>query len=341
MEHRRSRFRRFLPSSIGDSLPSSSGARLLFKGLPPLLLVALMTHAAGCARRFPATRATSIEAANPAALQRTLLSQKPDVAQFRFRGPFAIVERRDLEIFLESDLSVSADLYLCAAAGKAPVVIVLHGNNNSKEDHAFQAMHLASWGMHGLALSLAKNGPWIGNGKTLAKLVEAIRQKPQLVDRRIDPDKIVLAGHSFGATAVATALGEGAPALGAVLLDPSAIGRGLSELLKRVTVPVVVIGADDEVRPARNRGQFYRFIPRDVGEFSIRDTVHEDAQYPNQRTARAFDDEPDDSEEAQIAFVSALTASAFSLAATGNIDYAWDSFEPAFRSGIFFNARRK
>jgi pimeloyl-ACP methyl ester carboxylesterase len=307
----------------------------------PLLLIALIAHAVGCARQFPTTELTPIKVANPAELQRYLLSRKPDVAQFRFRGPFAIIERRDLEIPLDSDLTVKADLYLCAAAGKAPLVIVLHGNNNSKEDHAFQAMQLASWGMHGLALDLPKRGPWIANGKILAKLVDTVHRTPQLVDRRIDAEKIILAGHSFGATAVSTALGEGAPAVGGVLLDPTAIGRGLSQLLRRIAVPVMVIGADEEIRPARNRGPFYRFIPRAVGEISIRDTVHEDAQYPNQRTLRTFEDDPDETEEAQIAFVSALTASAFSLAATGSIDYAWDSFGNAFKNGIFFNARRK
>ncbi len=300
-----------------------------------------MVHAVGCTRQFPATEVTPIKAANPAEIQRYLLSRKPDVAQFRFRGPFAIIERRDLEIPLDSGLTVEADLYLCAAALKAPLVIVLHGHNNSKEDHAFQAMHLASWGMHGLALDLPKGGPWIANGRTLAKLVDTIHRAPQLVDGRIDADKIILVGHSFGGTAVATALGEGAPALGGVLLDPSAIGRGLSQLLGRIAVPVMVIGADEDIWPARNRGQFYRFIPRGVGEISIRDTVHKDAQYPNQHTLRTFEDDPDDTEEAQIAFVSALTASAFGLAAAGNIDYAWNSFENALKNGTFFNARRK
>ena len=306
-----------------------------------LLLIALIAHAAGCTRRFPATQVTPIKAANLAELQRYLVSTKPDVAQFRFRGPFAIVERRDLEILLDSDLTVKADLYLCAAAGKAPLVIVLHGNNNSKEDHAFQAMHLASWGMHALALDLPKRGPWIGNGRTLAKLVDTIHRSPQLVDGRIDADKIILVGHSFGATAVSTALGEGAPALGGVLLDPTAIGRGLSQSLRQIDVPVMVIGADEDIRPARNRGPFYRFIPRAVGEISIRDTLHEDAQYPTQHTLRTFEDDPDETEEAQIRFVSALAATAFGLAATGNIDYAWNSFESAFDNGIFFNARRK
>jgi dienelactone hydrolase len=256
------------------------------------------------------------------------------------RGPFAVIERRDLEIPL-SGLTVEADLYLCAAARKAPLVVVLHGQDNSKEDHAFQAMHLASWGMHSLAIDLPNRGPWIANGRTLAKLVDAIHRTPQLVDNRIDADKIILAGHSFGATAVAAALGEGAPAMGGVLLDPAGIGRQLPQSLRRITVPVMVIGADEDIWPTRNRGQFYRFIPGAVGEISIRDTVHQDAQYPNERTLRAFEDNPDDTEEAQITFVSALTASAFGLAATGSLDYAWNSFENGINNGIFFNARRK
>lgn len=309
--------------------------------IPALLLIALIAHSVGCARQFPVTEVTPIKAENAAELQQYLLSRKPDVEQFKLRGPFAVIERRDLEIPLASGLTVEADLYLCAAARKAPLVIVLHGYDNSKADHTFQAMHLTSWGMHSLAIDLPNRGPWVGNGRTLARLVEAIRRTPQLVDSRIDADKIILVGHSFGAIAVATALGEGARAPGGVLLDPAGIGRQLPQLLKRITVPVMVIGADEDIRPTRNRGQFYRFIPAGVGEISIRDTLHEDAQYPNEHTLRLFQDEPEDTEEAQIAFVSALTASAFSLAATGNIDYAWTSFENAIKNGIFFNARRK
>ena len=325
-----------LSRAIEAAAISRSGVRI-----PALLLIALMAHSAGCARRFPATEVTPIKAANPAELQRYLLSRKPDVGQFRLRGPFTVIERRNLEIPLDSGLTVETDLYLCAAALKAPLVVVSHGLANSKEDHAFQAMHLASWGMHSLAIDLPNRGPWIANGRTLAKLVDAIQRTPQLVDKRINADKIVLAGHSFGATAVAAALGEGAPALGGVLLDPDGIGRQLPQLLKRITVPVMVIGADEYIWPTRNRGQFYRFIPGMVGEISIRDTLHEDAQYPNQYTLRAFEDNPDDTEDAQITFVSALTASAFGLAATGGIDYAWTSFENAFKNGTFFNARRK
>jgi dienelactone hydrolase len=313
-----------------------SGFRIL-----ALFLIALMAHSAGCARRFPEPAVTKIKAANPAEIERYLLSRKPDVAQFRLRGPFTVTERRGLAIPLDSSLNMEADLYLCAVARKAPLVIVLHGYANSKDDHAFQAMHLASWGMHGMALDLPNRGPWIGNGRTVARLIDTIGRTPQLLDGRIDANKIVLVGHSFGATAVAAALGEGAPALGGVLLDPAGIGRELSQLLRRIAVPVMVIGADEDIWPTRNRGQFYRFIPAAVGEISIRDTVHKDAQYPNEHTLRAFHDSPDATEEAQITFVSALTASAFSLAATGGIEYAWNSFESAFKNGVFFNARRK
>lgn len=310
--------------------------------LASFVMIALMGYSVGCARRFPPEpEVTAIRAANPAELQLNLLSRTPDVAQFKLRGPFAVTDRKDLEIPLASDLAVTADFYLCAAARNAPLVIVLHGHENSKADHAFQAKHLASWGMHALAIDLPKRGPWIANGRMLTKLVDAIHRTPRLLDERVDKDRIILAGHSFGATAVATALGERAPAIGGVLLDPAGIGRELPRLLQRIAVPVMVIGADEDIRPTRNRGQFFRFIPRAVGEISIRDTLHEDAQYPSGHILRGFEDDPDDNEEAQIAFVSALTASAFGLGATGNIDYGWKSFEQAIKNGAFFNARRK
>lgn len=300
-----------------------------------------MAQASGCARRFPKPEVTPIKAANLSELHRYLLSRKPDVAQFRLRGPFAVIERKDIAIRLSFGLAVEADLYLCAATYKAPLVILLHGQENSKEDHAFQAMHLATWGLHSLAIDLPKRGPWIANGQTVAKLVDAIRQRPQIVDGRVDSGNIILVGHSFGATAVAAALAEDSLVLGGVLLDPAGIGRQLPRLLQRIKVPVMIVGADEDIWPTRNRGQFYRFIPGTIGEISIRDTLHEDAQYPNERTLRAFQEEPDDTEEAQIAFVSALTASAFSLAASGGIDFAWSSFQDAIANGTFFNARKK
>ena len=48
---------------------------------------------------------------------------------------------------------------------------------------------------------------------------------------------------------------------------------------------------------------------------------------------RAFEDTPNDTEEAQITFVSALTA--FGLAATGSIRYGWSRFENGLKNGFF------
>jgi len=306
-----------------------------------LLLGAVVALVAGCGRPAPVTGVTPIKAANPAELQKYLLTHKPDVGQFRLRGPFPVTERRDLEIPLASDLEVEADLFLATTTQKAPLVIILHGHGNSKEDHEFQAMHVASWGMHGMAIELPAQGPWITNGKTLARLVKLIHRKPEIVDSHIDPERIILVGHSFGATAVAAALAEGAPAIGGVLLDPAGIGRQLPDLLKRVKTPVLVIGADEDIWSTRNRTYFYRFMAGTVGEISIRDAAHEDAQYPAEQVVRTFSDHPLATEDAQITFVSALAVSAFGLSATGGIDYAWSSFENDLKKGRFFNARRK
>ena len=306
-----------------------------------LCLIAALAVVAGCSREMPLTGTTSIKAANPAELQKHLLSRKPDLEVFRLRGPFRVDLLKDVQIKVPSHGSVAVDLYLCATGEKAPLVILLHGHGNSKDDHAFQALHVATWGMHGMAVALPNQGPWIANGRMIARLVEALRRAPDLVDKRIDLERIILVGHSFGATAVAAALGEGSAALGGILLDPAGIGRQLPALLKKVHAPVMLIGADEEVWPTRNRDYFYRFIPAGIAEVSIRDAVHEDAQYPTEPVIRAPAGSPIATEEAQITFVSALTAAAFSLGATGSLDYAWSSFGHALGNGRFFNARKK
>jgi pimeloyl-ACP methyl ester carboxylesterase len=303
-----------------------------------LLLAAVL---AGCTKQAPVVGVTPLKVANPGELQQYLLSHKADVDLFRLRGPFRVTGKNDLEIKLPSGADVSVDLFLCAAAEKAPLVILLHGYGNTKDDHVFQALHLASWGMHALTLQLPNHGPWIGNGRTLARLVEAIRRTPEIVENRIDLDKIILVGHSFGGTAVAAALGEGAAVSGGILLDAAGIGRQLPALLRKVRVPVMLIGADEEIWPTRNREYFYRFIPGGVAEVSIKDAVHEDAQYPTEHALHPPVDGPIATEESQISFVSALTVAAFSVSATGTFEYAWDSFGDVLRNGRFFNARRK
>jgi pimeloyl-ACP methyl ester carboxylesterase len=299
-----------------------------------LLLLALTTLlvAGGCAKP-PSIGVTSIKARTLSELQGHLLNRRPDVDVFRDRGPFSVSVQNDRPVQVSATEQVTADRYLAAGAEKAPLVIFLHGHDNSKEDHAYQAMHAASWGMHSLAVQLPNTGPWTANGRTLARLVSAIHREPRLIDPRVDASRIVLVGHSFGASAVAVALAEGAPAVGAILLDAAGIGKELPRYLRQVKRPVILLGADEQVTATRNREYFYQFIPAGVAELSIEDATHEHAQFPAESIG--------DTEEPQLAFVSALTSAAFSLSFTGKSDYAWESFSGPFRSGKFKNSRRK
>jgi pimeloyl-ACP methyl ester carboxylesterase len=294
----------------------------------------------GCTR-LPTTAQTSLKPKTVAELREYVLTHKADVDLFRLRGPFAVSTRTDHDLRLSATERIRSDLFLSAPDEKLPLVIFMHGYDSSKEAHAHQAMHVASWGMHCLTLQLPNKGAWPANGRTLAKLVSSIQRSPELIDSRVDVNKIILVGHSFGGTSVAIALAEGAPAAGGILLDPAAIGRDLPKVLQRINKPLMVLGADEEIGSTRNRHYFYRFVRSGVAEISIRDAAHEDAQYPSEASLHNFGFDPDTTEEMQITFVSALTSAAISLSSTGTFDYAWTSFGVAFENGKFFNPRRK
>jgi hypothetical protein len=96
---------------------------------------------------------------------------------------------------------------------------------------------------------------------------------------------------------------------------------------------MMVLGADERVSMARNRENFYRYARGGAGEVSIKDAAHEDAQFPAPLGYGT--------EAQQLAFVSALTATAVSLSALGNYDFAWASFKEPLEKGALFNARKK
>jgi hypothetical protein len=95
------------------------------------------------------------------------------------------------------------------------------------------------------------------------------------------------------------------------------------------------------VSAVHDRRHFYQYIRRNVREVSINEAHHEDGQFPFESAFRLISGDTNATPELQITFVSALTASAFSLAHTGSFDYAWASFGGALRSGRLFGARRK
>jgi pimeloyl-ACP methyl ester carboxylesterase len=305
-----------------------------------LFAIAWLALASGCAR-LPVTGVTSLKPATLSELVDTVLKHKADVDEFRLRGPFDVVTHKDHELRLSANERIGADLYLSAPAEKAPLVILLHGHDNSKEDHAYQALHLATWGMHSLAVQLPNNGPWVGNGRTLARMVAFIHRQPEMIDSRIDVNKIILVGHSFGGAAVAIALAEGAPAAGGILLDPAGVGKEMPAFLRKIHKPVMVIAADERYSPVRDRRTFYEYIRSGIAEVSIRDASHEDAEFPLEPAPQEPGTDSSATVEFQIAFVSALTAAAFSLGHTGNLDFAWTSFGDAIKNGKFYDVLKK
>jgi pimeloyl-ACP methyl ester carboxylesterase len=290
-------------------------------------------------------------------LQSYLRDHKPDVDQFRPRGPFGVDVHENYEIPVstarsESDLvgtgiaekaplfpseegtsdHIDTDLFLSEHAEKAPLVIFMHGYGGSRVTHFEQAKHVASWGMHSLTLRLLNDGEWGTNGRTVARLVRFLSHPPGIMAGRIDVDRIILVGYSFGGTSVSVALALGAPVAGAILLDPAAIGRAMPDWLPRINVPVLVIGADQRVSQANHRDYYYRNI-RVVAEVSVKGASHEDAQ---SSAAAGLT-----KEELQTTFTSAITSAAFSLSSTGKLDYAWASFEGALKGGRLFMPRKK
>ena len=133
----------------------------------------------------------------------------------------------------------------------------------------------------------AEQGPVDRTRPHAGRLVAAIRRDPALVDSHIDPQQIILVGHSFGATAVSAALAEGAAVSGAVLLDPAESGASFRDRSR-------------SERPRHADGRTKRSGPRATvkDSLSIRSARHRQdfdprcgprrrAKYPTERPARA------------------------------------------------------
>lgn len=301
--------------------------------LSATLACAALALVAGCAR-MTQTRVDVPHANGFADVKRYLQSHPADFDAFRARGPFDVETRNDIEVAPTSSHRVAADLYLSTAAGRAPLVILVHGYDRSKADHGYQCLHLATWGLHCLAVQLPARGPWRANGATLARLLEGNRGLSAILpDDRIDAANITLVGYSFGAYAVAAALAQHADALGAILLDPAIPAKESRAALRTIDAPVMVIGADETAFTARGRDAYFRSM-RNVSEVSVRGAGHEDAEFPLEPSAGA-------SAGPRATFLAALTCAALSLAATGRFDDAWASFQRAVERGELVEPKRK
>jgi len=299
---------------------------------PFLIALVGLLLIAGCAKLATVER-TSLKPRSYGALE-TLLQQRPaELDLFRMLGPYFVTRDPNVLLRLSPGESVSADLYLASHKDKAPLVIFMHGHGNSKASHAQQAAHVASWGVHCLTLDLPNAGPWLFNGKTLARVADFIASQPAIFNNRVDVGRIVLVGHSFGGVAVTVALAEGARSSGGVLLDPASDEYGLPHYLRKISQPLLLVGADRNVSSTLNRDYFYQYPSRGVAEVSVKGAAHEDAQDPPPSWFR--------NEEHHITFVSAITAAVLSLAMTRRFDYAWASFEGSFAKGRLIDAKKR
>lgn len=289
----------------------------------------------------PDARAQSPRPNTFSELQKQLSGQDGNINRFRQHGPFEVSVVKDRALRLSAKERILADVYLASPAEKAPLVIFLHGHDCSKEAHAKQAAQVASWGMHAVSLQLAKTGPWDANAGTLLRIVNLIRRTPAVIDKRVDINRIILAGHSFGGHAVALAISQGAPVTGGILLDPAYFGRATPEFLYRIKKPVMVLGADEILHPVRRREYFYDYIQANVAEVSVKDASHEDAQFPSETALQNGGVDADTAEERQLTFVSGIVATAFGLSTTRTLDYVWDGLREMVDSGKMFNPQRK
>jgi pimeloyl-ACP methyl ester carboxylesterase len=303
-----------------------------------LLAAAATALLIGSCAQMPSTGVTPIVFQPPGkdskeleseSVQTQVVQKRLGVHQFRLRGPFAVTTREG-EIRLSAKERIAMDLYLSSESRSAPLVILLHGYNNTKADHAYQGLHLATWGMNCIVPQLPNRGSWVNNGRTLARIVDHLRRRPSEFPN-VDLNRIILVGHSFGGSAVAYALAQGTAVSGAVLLDPASFGAALPAALAKVNRPVIVLGADEEIFPARGRELFFRHIRGNVGELSIRNAGHEDAQFRLSDSGR----------DEQLDFLSALTAGVISISSTGQLDFAWQSYTSAADAQRFYDLRLK
>jgi pimeloyl-ACP methyl ester carboxylesterase len=243
-------------------------------------------------------------------------------------GPFAVDITENMPLALSTKEHCLVNVFSPITRNLLPLIVLSHGNRGTKESFFEQAKHLATWGFHVVTPSFPNYGQWIENGQRLASLSRLIQDAPWLFAANIQTEKIILAGHSFGGSAVALALGSGAPAIGGILLDPALYSPAVATSLRQNLKPIMVLGADTRVFRARRRSSFFKETRGKAYEISIKESHHDDAQNPSIREiANIFNFDPLTASQNQRRFAAALTVAANSLARSGDFAVAYRIFQ--------------
>lgn len=274
-----------------------------------------------------------------AKIRESRLAGRGDLEGFGALGPVGVTLERNATVTLPGGAQLVFDNLIPKSASPTPLIVLVHGNRSRKEAHRRQAELLASHGMHAVAVDVPNRSRWLANGRLIRALVDRVRQAPRLLGGHIDPARIVLVGHSFGGSAVTLAAAQGAKVKGLILLDPAVFSTAVERAMATVEQPVLVIGADRDVFRARKRGQFFRRLGGDVLELSVAGATHDDAQHPSMYALTTIGIDPFTSTARQGFFAATLAAGAFSLAATGTLDYVREALEPELARGILKDLR--
>jgi dienelactone hydrolase len=244
----------------------------------------------------------------------------PGLLRFSTEGPFSYSRNPDLGIPLSISETLHVDFYTTLAEGKAPLIILSHGNYSGKAAHEYQARMLASWGFNVVVTELPNRAEWLSNGQRLSRLSKFLWSWPQYLGKNVDREKIILAGHSFGGSAAILALNQGAPVIGLILLDPAIVHESVKSAMKASTVPAMLLGADRKYFVSRGRSIFKKNWSKSFGELSVREATHDDAQGPSMFSRFTLGVDPFTSREKQNIFVAAMVSSAISLSTSGNLE---------------------
>jgi dienelactone hydrolase len=263
----------------------------------------------------------------------------PGLARFENAGPFEVKSRLDREFSLDLENVVVMDHFSARSSEKLPVIIMSHGNFSNKRAHRQQARHLASWGFHVVSVESPNRDQWLENGVRLRKIAEIFYRFPKTLAKNADSSKIIMIGHSFGGSATMLAVGNGAPVIGAILLDPAVVHSKVVRAMKEATIPVALLGSDKRIFRARGRIQFFKNISGEMLEVSVPNSTHDDAQGPSVFSQAALGFDPFTSREKQALFRSMITVSVIGMSSSGTLDFPLKTFSRAVAHGILNDFR--